>query len=568
MFAVRSGREEPSVVSTRVLRTHRKNSMENFWLQERVKTIDNESQQNYSQISDEIDGVRQNLIKINIVKKNVGFSVERRKFLRDKGLRILPSKQNGTEDFFTLRTADGKDLVISCAEFYDGDAMRKQLCIDARESTTTPFTEAESSFSEDQIDATSDESRIKRNATDENEQMKNFRHRKITPPLRPGSIRNFKDVDRETPIKDDKLVAFEAIVGAERKCGILRKQTTHTKRQVLEPEGRLTCPASNDITVTTPRRKLSGNSAESVSNSRKKSRVNHPYETDTNSVKESTGQQLVDSNSEQYQCNNSNMALERKISMSSFVRPLILRRSISDRGGTPSCFGSSSALDGFRKMSVVIDKTMQLCPTPLGGKWTQRNMSAPEVSTLDRKKDTQTVQKDNDDINQMIAKVEVSLREDQEKEGREIPKLPERQISCDNYALDSCNNNIEKNRSSIDSQPSHGLDLNFRTRDVPQLRRPSTARYSENCSSGKVSKTTGKQSSHDVVCDSRPGKTLKKRFVTMQMTIGNKQVKVYVPKFSRGEYVEHENHRECSGKVGCQSSRQRALISLHGKAKV
>ena len=194
----------------------------------------------------------------------------------------------------------------------------------------------------------------------------------------------------------------------------------------MEPEARLTCPASNDITVTTPRRKLSGNSAESVSNSRKKSRVNHPYETDTNSVKESTGQQLVDSNSEQYQCNNSNMALERKISKSSFVRPLILRQPISDRGRTPSCFGSSSALDGFRKMSVVIEKTMQLCPTPLGGKWTQRNMSAPEASTLDRKKDTQTVQKDNDDINQMIAKVEVSLREDQEKEGREIPKLPER----------------------------------------------------------------------------------------------------------------------------------------------
>ena len=289
MFAVRSGREEPSVVSTRVLRTHRKNSMENFWLQERVKTIDNESQQNYSQISDEIDGVRQNLIKFNIVKKNVGFSVERRKFLRDKGLPILPSKQNGTEDFSTLRTADGKDLVVSCAEFYDGDAMRKQLCIDARESTTRPLTEAESSFSEEQIDATSDESRIKRNATDENEQMKTFfGHRKIMPLLRPGSIRNFKDVDRETPIKDDKLVAFEAIVCAERKCGILRKQTTHTKRQLLEPDRRLTCPASNDITVTTPRRKLSGTSADSVSNSRKKLRVNHPYETDTNSVKEST----------------------------------------------------------------------------------------------------------------------------------------------------------------------------------------------------------------------------------------------------------------------------------------
>lgn len=52
------------------------------------------------------------------------------------------------------------------------------------------------------------------------------------------------------------------------------------------------------------------------------------------------------------------MVLERKIFMSLFVRFLILRWLISDRGGMLSCFGSLSVLDGFRKMSVVIDKIM------------------------------------------------------------------------------------------------------------------------------------------------------------------------------------------------------------------
>lgn len=41
--------------------------------------------------------------------------------------------------------------------------------------------------------------------------------------LRLGFIRNFKDVDREILIKDDKFVVFEVIVSVERKCGILRK---------------------------------------------------------------------------------------------------------------------------------------------------------------------------------------------------------------------------------------------------------------------------------------------------------------------------------------------------------
>ena len=209
MFAVRSGREEPSVVSTRVLRTHRRNSREHFWLQERVRTIDYEGKHNYSQISDQIDGVRQNLSKIKVVKKNAGISVERRKLLRDKGLRILPPKQNGDEDFFTLRNSEGKTIFISCAEFYDGNAMRKQLCIDTQDPTVTALSEGENSCSE-QIDASSRESRSKRTAIVENEQRKKLSYRKITPPLRPGSVRNFKDVFEESLDKNDELASSQS----------------------------------------------------------------------------------------------------------------------------------------------------------------------------------------------------------------------------------------------------------------------------------------------------------------------------------------------------------------------
>ena len=189
---VRSARESPSVVSTRVLRTHRKNSVENFRLQERVKTIDFESKHNYSQISDEIDGVRQNLVKIKGVKKNVGVSVERRKLLRDKGLRILPVKHNDKDDYFKVRTPQGKDVIISCSDFYDGETMRKRLSINVHESARTPCFDVENSDGEELLDSGLPESRNRRHTISLD---RPFRYRNITPPLRPGSRRNFKDVE-------------------------------------------------------------------------------------------------------------------------------------------------------------------------------------------------------------------------------------------------------------------------------------------------------------------------------------------------------------------------------------
>lgn len=119
MFA--KSKEAPSVVSTRVLRTHRLNEVENFRLHGKIRTIDNEIQTNYSQLSDEIDGVKKNLVRIKKLKNNLSVSVERRKLLRERGVFVIPSPGIDDDEGVILRRSDGKKFVIKGKECYDGE---------------------------------------------------------------------------------------------------------------------------------------------------------------------------------------------------------------------------------------------------------------------------------------------------------------------------------------------------------------------------------------------------------------------------------------------------------------
>lgn len=536
---VRGGRETPSVASMRVLRTHRKNSVENFRLQERVKTIDFESQHNYSQISDEIDGVRQNLDKIKGVKRNVGVSVERRKLLRDKGLRILPSKQNG-DDHFTVRTSEGKDIVISCTEFYDGNTMRtlKRLSIDMRELKATPCLPEENSDSDEPIDSTSGESRGKRNIMAGNMRTKEVRCRNISPPLRPGSRRNFKDVHDESSENGEKL-QFKNISSMQKKCGIV-----HLKRKrkvLLRPTSR-TCPTitESDETTKTLQRKLSRKHSGVAGNSRKTSLVANSVESDK------SNEQPTQSDSSKHQVCNDNVVSEDAISLSLSVRPR-LRPRLMTTGVVLVRSGISSTTVGSRRMSLDKDKPIQPPPTPSGYTWAQLATSPEPCSSADPKTTAVTADNDNENIERtfsMLRKDVLSVNKDDENSC----KLLERKK--DNVQ-DNGSNHIKRANINDDSPHPNGFYPVRRIRIGSSLSnsshegraqsasqpRPSLVR-DHNFVSSQVS--NGRRSSQDFVNEMRPNKALSKGYVTMQMTIGNKQVKVYVSKFSTGECLDND----------------------------
>lgn len=548
MFVSRA-REAPSVASTRILKTHRMNSVETFRLQERVKTIDYESQHNYSQISDEIDGVRQNLVKIKGVKKNVGVSVERRKLLRDKGLRILPSKQKGDVDYFTVRASNGKDINIPCSDFYDGDTLRKQLNIDKFDLAATPSLEVENSDDEDVTDFTSGESRGRCHSVPALN-LKEFRYRNITPPLRPGSRRNFKNVDDENSEDDEKMLSLEKFTSRERKYGILRPQTAQAERErqgIQRPRSR-TCPANiqeNESKV--PCRKLSRKGSLVAGNDRKKSRRNDSAASETNTSEKSAKQEEESDNQQREDCNN-NAALEDTNPLKPSMRPNLRPRSLTVASSARST-GISRTVVGMRRISLDTDEGIQLPPTPSGAKWFQ--LQTPETSPRFPKKSVTIVNEEN-----------------KEREERRFSAKPDRKVSWkDNVQERNDNNDNEINRGKLSeaSMPSNG---SYTDRTVVG-RGSSLSANSQKSSGGRAKsapqprprnqthpamkgpKMNGRRSSQDFVYDARPDKALSKGYMTMQMTIGNKQVKVYVPKFSPGE---------CLGDVTVERARVKSAV--------
>ncbi|XP_022780831.1 uncharacterized protein LOC111322060 [Stylophora pistillata] len=538
---VSRARETPSVVSTRVLKTHRMNSVEIFRLQERVKTIDYESQHNYSQISDEIDGVRQNLVKIKGVKKNVGVSVERRKFLRDKGLRILPSKVKGDAEYFTVRSSCGKDINIPCSDFYDGDALRKQLSIDKLKSLPSPNLDTENSDNEKLTDRSSAGTWGRSQSL-----WKDFRYRNITPPLRSGSRRNFRDVEEENCKDKEKLLSLDEIGNKERKYGILRPQTAHLKRDkdmVLLPRSR-TCPGNiQENKGSTPRRKISRKSSSATGNVKKKSQGSDSVTSEKKTDEKSAELQLESGLGTEPNFlsgeSSDKIVLEETISLDlkPSLRPKIRPRSMNVASLTGKKGISGTVADLIRMSLESSASTDHLPPTPSNGNRFQSK--SPETSPRVPKNSVATANHD--------------VKEDNyEPDGdqRRLSKLSERKISWKDSvhdAGDKGDDKITRGKLSDASLPSiaglrkprtNGVQSTAtRAQSAPQGR-PGLSRQ-QNSTLKKVSKINGRRNSAgDFVYDARPDKALSKGYMTMQMTIGGKQVRVYVPKFSTSECID------------------------------
>jgi len=488
-----------------------------------MKTIDHESQHNYSQISDEIDGVRQNLVKIKVVKKNVGVSVERRRLLRDKGLRILPSKRKGDVDYFTVRTSNGKDVNIPCSDFYDGDTLRKQLNIDRFDLAVTPNLQVENSDNEDAIDFTSADSRGQCHS-ELASNLKEFRYRKITPPLRPGSRRNFKNVDDENSEDEEKLFTLENITSRERKYGILRPQTAYAERerQASQRVRSRTCPANiqkNEGKVSY--RKLSRKSTEVAKNNRKESRGNDSVVRKTDTPEKSEKQEQKSDNQQKGEnYNDSNMVLEEKISLKPSIRPKLRPRSLTVGFGA----GMSRTVAGLRRKSLDTDEDIEI------PEWFQSY--TPETSPRAPKKSVA-----------MIVNEENKEREERKVSAKPVRKVSwkdnERNVNNDNKLSEAsmpCNASyIERTavwmESSLSAKSQPRSAGRVKSAPQPRQRHPT---YPVR----KGPKVNGRRSSHDFVYDARPDKALSKGYMTMQITIGHKQVKVYVPKFSPGECLD------------------------------
>ena len=205
----------PSCASHNVIKTRRVNDNETFRLQEKLKVIDNRKTQKNVEIDVEKDALRKHIEKIKEVKKDAGISVDRRRHLQSLGFCILVNQKPSEEkEVKVLRRKSVAASSISSAR------------ISFQETRLTPLLtrHSESSFGLlSHLHAKLEENLSFR-------ETKVCRFRKIQPPIRSGSKRNFIRLPKEilkAEFKESKpLVSFDP-------CSKL----DHRGRIILPPGG-------------------------------------------------------------------------------------------------------------------------------------------------------------------------------------------------------------------------------------------------------------------------------------------------------------------------------------------
>ena len=539
MFRNRS-KEPPSVASTRVLKTHRMNSVETFRLQEKVKSIIDESKQNYSQISDEIDGVRQNLVKIKRVKNNVGVSVERRKLLRDKGLRILPLKGTENNDYFTVRNSVGKDTIIPCADFYNGDFLRKQLYIDDLQPEPTQFNvenfEAEDNFHDLPLEKRPNSCFGK---------TKEFRYRKITPPLRPGSRRNFQNVEDENSDDERKLVPFENLNSIKKTYGLPRPQTAYSRREVTQhPRSR---PYSSiHPQSATPTRKTSNADLELTRHWRERIRSREDYFPLITTKSDDNPEYLEKREAEEVNETCVDMCETLEETAPSQSRPSLM--------AVASCTVDASIADrDIRGMGLdSVQEAFRLRHATASGKWCETEETSSNIGCAIASSQANEQSNDSNGIGITRTLLTSRNRNVSWKDGENHEAIPR---DFGDKESDSCL--LVNEQANIVSSTIEG-----RRQPSSNRTRPDMIRNETNLSV-KIPKTSKQRSNQDFVYDARPGKALSKGYMTMQMTVGNKQVKVYVPKFSAecfDDVVERARAKSAAKVAGAGPGQRRLFV--------
>jgi len=176
----------------------------------------------------------------------------------------------------------------------------------------------------------------------------------------------------------------------------------------------------------------------------------------------------------------------------------------------------------MRRMSLDTDEDIELPPSASGAKWFQSH--TPGTSPRVPKKSVTIVNEEN----KKGADRRFSAKPDRKVSWKANNKLSEACMPSDGSYMERT---VVRRGSSLSVKSQQRSAGRVNSAPQPRQRNPTHPVR-------KGPKVNGRRSSHDFVYDARPDKALSKGYMTMQMTIGNKQVKVYVPKFSPGECLD------------------------------
>lgn len=501
------------------------NKTESFLLEERLKVLDSKKSQKYAELNVEKHSLKKQIEEIRSVRKNSGISVERRKLLRSQGYTIdTRTIVNNSEDVpaafkrFSMPEIGGLDLSASRSP-------KLGLNTHKSEPVMRAFSQINIHGSgETEKEIAGEEQRKNSNAMTRYRARHQFRV--IEPPCRPGSRRNF------VQLSNDKLKEFNE--NEEKQSGetLFDPNLRLDHRGVIVPP-RLAKSSRNTTQGEVKADDLSGESrlipiSEKQICQDKQNRTTHSEQILFDPGKEAWAENLYFEDKTRTEEKSSFPAVEQKLvsnSCDSFDRKTEVRASDS-----PSDFHNSESIsrDMFTPGSPHADHqsiiaTNRVHSTPEPNRKQASTRPPARVAFVEPLEGMPNMDRQSSSV---VESRQPKVQESRTNEHTQLPREQSAELQKKRrVTLPPGKFNFAPDH---DAAPSHD-------RSKREPKKLSVASLSPNVRKKSVPSSHSEHHPQDDLVtyayDARPGRSLCKGYITMQMTVKGKQVKVHIPKF-------------------------------------
>ena len=526
------------------IKTRRMNKTESFLLEERLKVLDSKKNQKYAEFNVEKHCLQKQIEEIKSVRKNSGISVERRKLLRSQGYTIDARAANSSEDV----SVAFKRLSVPEIGSVDSSISRSpKLSLNMHKSE--PIMKAFSQINIHKVGDTEREAATEEQPNDLNGMMRSrARHqfRVIEPPCRPGSRRNFvqlsNDKLKEFKEKEDKesreslfdpnlKLDHRGVILSPRLAKSLRKtsQADMEKDDELSSESRLISISDKQICQDKQNKTVIPTHSEQIFfGPDKQAWAKKLYPEDKNSTVEKSSFPAVKRKLLSKSCENLDRMTEVQASDSpsdchdsvSISRDLIARESpyVDRKSITDTATNKAHSTPEPRRKQASARPPARLA------------FVEPQDGTPNMDKLSFSVIESREPRHKIIESRNSKLRDVSDTASTETTQAPREKPP----ELQKRMRSVTLPPGKFNFVPNKGIASNHEG-NKREPKKLSVASLSPNTRKKSMFSSQPERHSQDdsvtYAYDARPSRSLCKGYVTMQMTVKGKQVKVHIPKF-------------------------------------
>jgi len=538
-----------SLMCDSFIKTRRINQTQSFLLEERLKALDCRKSQKNAEFDAEKHSLRKQMQEIKTVKKNLGISVERRKLLRSQGYTIDARAAQHCEDAVAIKKYSTPELtrvssprptrtsVMSSSEF----TLRGLSQLSFQDEGEGEKEIANGETSKDQIDGVPARSRAR------------HQFRVIEPPCRPGSRRNFVQISsdklKQLKEKEDEKsgeTLFDPSLKVDHRGMIMSPRLANTLRKnsqteieegedslIMQPRGscegfiqrKQICPAKQTKAVYS----LRPSSAEVIPLCLGEQAYAKKWDFEDKVLLEEQSKNLISMSCESLDRMTEVQASDRSPDCQGGAsRQLIRSGSACPENRTAVgkvTRAAHSALEPRRKHATCGNRSPVRVAfvEPQNGTTSGDNPAINKHSFAVTESRQPKVNQEHGPAIEFRDGLEQSFNPDREKSPQLQKKVgPVRRVTLPSGVFNAV--------QSKDLVKSH-VESN------KEKKRMSVASYSPNIQKSKTNAFSSQpergrpDNAVTYAYDARPGRSLCKGYITMQMTVKGKQVKVHIPKF-------------------------------------